>query len=70
MAVILHFNSFDLIPCPAGDLRDQIQSTPPSPRYDLGFASVDNKLFVFGGYTSYGESDRGVERQAWRSGLV
>ena len=66
LAVILSFallfHWFDQpVPCPAGDLRSQVESTPPSPRQNLGFALAINKLFVFGGNTNYGESACGVE---------
>ena len=42
----------------------------PSPRMGHGFASADNKLFVFGGSSNYGERARGVKWKAWGSGLV
>ena len=44
----------------------------PSPRIWHGFASADNKLFVFGGGTDNGEPESacGVERKAWGSVLV
>ena len=46
-------------------------ATGPRPsRYAHGFASADNKLFVFGGSTNNGESVRGVERKAWGGDLV
>ena len=52
------------------DLTNNVYGQRPSPRYLHGFASADNKLFVFGGYTNYGESARGVERKARGIGLV
>ena len=76
LAVILSFallfNWFDQpVPCPAGDLRSQVESTPPSPRQYFGFALAINKLFVFGGHANnYGESACGVEWKACGSGLV
>ena len=54
------------------DLTNIATGPGPSPRYDHGFASADNKLFVFGGYDfnwfggndySAGESTRGVEQK-------
>ena len=52
------------------DLTYSVSGQRPSPRYLHGFASADNKLFVFGGYTQNGKTARGVERKAWGSGLV
>ena len=64
------------------DLTYNVYGQRPSPRSYHGFASADNKLFVFGGSvlitiyfpsgysTNIGESARGVERKAWGSGLV
>ena len=59
------------------DLTNNISGQRPSPRSGHGFASANNKLFIFGGYNPYeyyngysGESVRGVERKAWGSGRV
>ena len=54
------------------DLTNFAAGPRPSPRYGHGFASADNKLFVFGGYDLINsrKSARGVERKAWGSGLV
>ena len=52
------------------DLTNIASGPRPSRRESPGFASADNKLFVFGGY-SYdgssweGESARGEEWKAW-----
>ena len=52
------------------DLTNIASGPRPSPRSGHGFASADNKLFVFGGYTNGGESARGVDRKAWGTVLV
>ena len=53
------------------DLTYNVYGQRPSARYAHGFASADNKLFVFGGQTSYnGESACGVERKACGSVVV
>ena len=46
------------------DLTNIATGPRPSARYTPGFASADNKLFVFGGSRDYvyGEIARGVER--------
>ena len=53
------------------DLTNIASGPRPSWRWKHGFASADNKLFVFGGNDGHGgESPHGVERTAWWSGLV
>ena len=52
------------------DLSAFASGPRPTARYYHGFASADNKLFVFGGSTNNGESVRGVERKAWGGDLV
>ena len=52
------------------DLTNIASGPRPSVRVGSGFASADNKLFVFGRSGDGGESVRGVDRKAWGVGLV